>query len=338
MTLEWVPPGTSQGIALRDDLVRLYGTTYSTVEYFDIFHCKKVSDCWLLRMSDAGELKHVLVVSPANEETVVLNEMISLERSELELLSDAVFEKFPAPRLSINRIRISGGTSFLLGRRGFRFQTINDAVLGLPRTAHDYRQMLGSQTRKHITYYLNRLRKAFPDFRTAFVAAGDVSAEHIDRIVEMNRGRLRSKGGQSSIDRDYEERLLALARAHGVLCICYANGKIIAGSICTKVGNDAYLHVIAHDVEYDGFNAGQVCLYNSILYLLEMNCARFHMLWGRSEYKYRFGARDENLVFFRMYRSGLRLAGGICAFVLGRETRRLLNIPAKAIRKVARHG
>jgi CelD/BcsL family acetyltransferase involved in cellulose biosynthesis len=338
VNIEWVPPGGSRTETVRDDLLRLYASTYSTAEYFDIFHGRNVNDCWLLRVSSAGELKHLLVLSPDAGSVTLLNEMITVEKEDLDQVAAAVFAQFPsARRFSVNRTRLHGAESSP-GRRGFRHQGINDAVLDLPATAEAYRQLLGSQTRKHVAYYHNRLRKSFPDFQIDFICASGVSAEHIGRIVEMNRGRLKSKGGRSGIDESYEKRLLFLARAYGFLCICRADGKTIAGSICTKAGPEAYLHVIAHDPVYDKYNAGQVCLFNSIIHLVEDGCTRFHMLWGHSEYKYRFGAKDEDLGFYWIYRSSFLRTGAVAAFMLGSAVKRIMSLPVRVFRKVAGNG
>ena len=327
-----VPPG-AQIPDVHGELVRLYQSSYSTAQYFEIFHGRKIEDCWVLKLSLRDEPKHLLAFFRDGNELVQLNEMAAFDTDQLQHSIDAAFEEFPdVDRLVMNRLRILDDGLRPSRLNAVRIQTMNDAVLSLPESPELYREKLGSQTRKHISYYHNRIRKSFPDFQVNFILAQDILPEHVHAVVEMNRRRVRFKGEEPSIDEEYERRLYALARCFGLLCLCTAGGTAIAGSLCFRTGKEANLHILSHEPDFNRFNPGQICLYNTITRLIGEGYTRFHMLWGQSEYKYRFGANDENLLFMRVYRSKFQAVGGQISFTIKITLSTLLGFAGKAWR------
>ncbi len=57
--------------------------------------------------------------------------------------------------------------------------------------------------------------------------------------------------------------------------------KIVAGCVGFMLGENYYLSKIAHDIEYNKYNLGNVVLLESIKFCIENGVKKFHFLWGR---------------------------------------------------------
>jgi CelD/BcsL family acetyltransferase involved in cellulose biosynthesis len=235
------------------------------------------------------------------KEITVLNELVEIGQEYLQYFSDAVFSRYP--RISVINCNCLTGRPPDLSypRRVWRLS--HDIAIPLPSTFEAYHVRLGKQTQKHIRYYLNRLQREFHDFAFHVATAHEIDPAVIGRIVEMNRLRMKNKNVRSGFSTVFEKRIIEFCKYYGVVSTVSIKGRIVAGAVSYAVGNQSYLEVIAHDPEYNKYNAGQVCLYLTVKHMVESGGASFHLLWGENEYKYRFLGVKEDLYFMSIYRS-----------------------------------
>lgn len=60
--------------------------------------------------------------------------------------------------------------------------------------------------------------------------------------------------------------------------------------LTSSIGEDFYLHKIAHDNKFSRYNLGQIALLKLIELLINFRVKRFHFLWSKGvDYKIRFG-------------------------------------------------
>ena len=77
---------------------------------------------------------------------------------------------------------------------------------------------------------------------------------------------------------------------NGLIYKVVIDGKTIAGCIGELIGEDFYLHKIAHDNKFSRYNLGQIALLKLIEQLINFRVKRFHFLWSKGvDYKIRFG-------------------------------------------------
>jgi hypothetical protein len=121
-------------------------------------------------------------------------------------------------------------------------------------------------------------------------------------VVRLNHLRMSSKGRISGMDEPYISSLTTLSRSHGVACIATEGSTIVAGTLCTQVGNGWTLHVIAHDPRFNHVRLGLLCLLKTVEEAIGSGAVRFNFLWGASDYKVLFGGKVVALRARRYYR------------------------------------
>ena len=284
-------------------LAEIYESPYSVLEYFQIYGKSNGKRLKTLYLFENDLLKHILVFIINKNKAILLNELFKIEANDILKISQILFDKYPnLNKINVNRFAANTSDKF------FKFPclittAINNAILQLPETINGYLDALGKQTKKHIQYYVNRINKSYSNFSFEIFETNNIFDKTIARIIEMNRNRITHKGKKNGIDSLYESRIIQFSKIYGLVGICKVDDAIIAGTLCYKINRNAFLPVIAHDDNYNKYNAGQICLFLTIQHLINSKIAFFHMLWGRSEYKYRFGAKDDNLYFLTIYKS-----------------------------------
>jgi hypothetical protein len=112
-----------------------------------------------------------------------------------------------------------------------------------------------------------------------------------------------SKSKVSSNDDEELERIVAMAKESGVVCVATIDGRICAGVINYRLGTDFFMPVIAHDAQYNEYRLGTICCFLSVCECIARGCKAYHFMWGRYEYKYRLGGIQRDLDHLVVYRS-----------------------------------
>ncbi|MDR2038776.1 MAG: GNAT family N-acetyltransferase [Bacteroidales bacterium] len=288
---------------LETKLKTLYQTPHSDMVYLNMYdHSISQENCRKLFIYEDNALKQLLLFKyEGNESSVtILNTSFTISSLEIKYISNVIFYEFSTVGKVIFQTLFLDCTGKI--EMTVYEKTLYDAIMDLPASMDVYMKSLGTQTRKHVKYYQNRIQKDFPGFNISFQEGEDIKSGQIARIVDMNRDRMKSKGKKSGIDEIQQEYIYQYAQINGMLCLCTVDEEIIGGTINTIIGEHAYLHVIAHDNQYNKYNTGQVALVNTVQYLIGKNVKHFHLFWGEYDYKYRFLCKNHDLYDITVYR------------------------------------
>lgn len=286
------------------ELARLYKNVFSSVARFvamdELAHaCAYVA-------SEHGEVTCLLLFRREAGTVRVLNEVIAIDENEVRRFSGTVFTVFPSVALiSFRAIRAD------IRQLPFPYQQFNcleDIVLDLPGTADAYFSSLGKNMRASLKRYQKKIAADLPGFHYSIGPGRDASPQQLAAIVALSSARMASKKQVSAHTDDKTAQLIRLAKACGVVVVASIDDKVCAGVICTEVGGNFFMHVVAHDPAYDGYRIGKLCCYLSICDAIARGGKEYHFLWGRYEYKYRLLGVQRELDRLVVYRSRLRMA------------------------------
>lgn len=170
-------------------------------------------------------------------------------------------------------------------------RSADDYCIELPASVEEYLSRLGSKTRKHLPYYLRRLKREWEkEWRVEQTSGLRITKESYGDLLALNRLRMDRKGRRSLWTEKLAEHRWGLASEFGSLKSIHYRDRFVAGTLSFVYGKDAFLVVIAHDPEHDRLNLGNVCLWLTIEDLIARGITRYHLLWGNSPYKEQFGA------------------------------------------------
>jgi hypothetical protein len=171
-----------------------------------------------------------------------------------------------------------------------------DHSIELPVTASDYLRSLGSTTRKHLPYYLRRLKKEWGgDWRAEHASGSGIAKQSYLDVLALNRLRMDRKRKQSLWTDELAEHRWELVSEMGSLGMILHKDRVVAGTLSFVYGDEAFLVVIAHDPQHDRLNLGNICLWLTIEDLIARRFRRYQLLWGNSQYKEQFGAVEHPL-------------------------------------------
>ena len=117
-------------------------------------------------------------------------------------------------------------------------------------------------------------------------------------IYQLNNSRCESKGFSATA----RDEWIYIAMKCGVILYYKLNDVVIAETILTVVDGQAFLHTIAHAPQFNKYNVGNLILQDTIKYMWEQNVKTIHFLWGYSDYKVRFLAKEECLYDVLVYK------------------------------------
>jgi hypothetical protein len=284
-------------------LERLYGNLFSSLAYYRAFGGADQASSYVVR--DGKAIVCLWLFHRHRNAVRVINEGIRLEQDELMRFASYIFSRYPAVNLiSFHAVRPQLADLPLPHQR---FNCLEDMVLTLPSSADAYLASLGRSTRSYIHRYLNKLKRDFPTFRFRALAAGDIEAGDVRRIIGLNRLRMASKGAESRNDDDTMRRIERLAGECGLMGVIMLDGRICAGSINYRVGANYFLETLAHDSAYDDYRLGTLCCFLTICECIERGGNEYHFLWGQDEYKTRLLGVQRDLDDLVIYRSRLHM-------------------------------
>lgn len=167
----------------------------------------------------------------------------------------------------------------------------DDHCIDLPASADNYIKSLGSQTRKHLPYYLRRLKKEWGySWQVEIAAENQIAKKSYRDLLLLNALRMDRKKRRSLWTWEIAEHRWPLVCRNGLLASILREGRLVAGTLSFTYGSQAYLTVIAHDPDEDRLNLGNICLWFTIEHLIAKRFQSYHLLWGNSPYKKQFGA------------------------------------------------
>lgn len=236
-------------------------------------------------------LKDIFPISYNTKEKYVKIEnkfYLDLENKELEALLSFLFKEY-----GVSNVKVSG--IFKIDNIQIRYPNISlsdnvDNIAELPSTFKEYIDSLGKQTKKHAKYYLGRIQREFPNLEYESCQGTDFSFEDYNIITELSKERMESKYLKYNLTENEDYKRYKACSQNGIIFKVCINGEIKAGCVGEFMGEDFYLHKIAHDNKFSRYNLGQIALLKLIELLIEYREKRFHFLWSKGvDYKIRFG-------------------------------------------------
>lgn len=308
-------------------LDRLYGSIYSSLDHFQVG--KELDDVstWVSRRS--GEVRSLLLYRRVDRRVHVLNQLVCLDADELQQFAATLFER----DASLSAIVL---TAVKTDSRRLRFPVqryifTEDIVADLPATSERFMASLGRNMRETVNRHMRRLQRAHPTFRFESRIDGDIDAAGARELFRLHQARMITKNKQSDIDEAEFGRILAVLRRRGLMTIASIDGRICGGLMCWRAGSEYFMRIIAHDPAWDDYRLGTLCCWLTMKQCIAMGGTRFHFLFGRNEYKYRFlgvGRPYDMLVIYRSRTAMLRNAASACRTAwqgLNREARTWLQ-------------
>ncbi len=282
----------------------LVDTPFACLAFTRAFRSEIISQLRHAVVHNGGQLVGILSFYRRGDVLVVVNRLVRLTDEVLEACAAAMFQENPtAQSIEINDLYSEEMQWSAARLRSLTWRTIDCVAAVLPRSYAEYLANFGAATRKNLRYCARRLEREAPGLKFRVHRREEITAEMVEAIVQLNHRRMAFKSKASGIDKLYTARLAALMRSHGVACVAADGSIIVAGTLCTEVGNGWTLHVIAHEPRFNHVRLGLLCLLRTMEAAIGSGARRFSFLWGVGEYKLLFGGKLGTLRARRYYRS-----------------------------------
>jgi CelD/BcsL family acetyltransferase involved in cellulose biosynthesis len=283
------------------EIDRLYGHLFCSLSYFEVAKQLDGASTYVARRS--GKAIAVLLYTRTEREVTVISEYAALPEEEVRRFAYFMFATFASVSMvSFRKIRAELHS---LDRPWHAVACTEDMVIELPRTVEEYEAAVGKNMRRNIKRYGNALAKDFPSFSYRVLLAEEITEQHVRDIVALSCTRMKSK---NIVPRFTEEEIAWIARFAkqcGMVGVVTIEGRICAGAIGFRIGDNYAMHVIAHDQRYNDYSLGILCYYRTVCEGIVRGGRRFHLLQGQYGYKHRLLARRQDIVSLDIYRNRL---------------------------------
>ncbi|CAN5494102.1 hypothetical protein BH11PSE11_BH11PSE11_30370 [soil metagenome] len=285
------------------EMSRLYESLYSSLTQLRLDSGLDKVSTYVVRRG--SEIVTVFLYRKEGRLLKVMNEVIRIAHDDIGRFADYVFATFNevqvisfcAIQTDVSRLRYSNQ----------RLDYLEDIVATLPGDADEYLANLGKKTRSNLRRYLKMIKQDFPSFRFDAYENGAVEEEHIREIMAMY-GRKMAVKNKSFVILEVEiQRLIQLATANGLVGVVTIDGRVCAGTIACRVGDNFFLRILTHDADFNKYSLGTLCCYLTIAESIRRGAREFHFLWGESEYKYLLSGVRRDLDYVAVFRSRLQL-------------------------------
>lgn len=284
---------------IEEALERLYGNYYSSLNHFVV--AGKIARASSYVERENGTVVSLILFRRDLHTLTVLNEVISLTENQIERFTQNMFRQYPEVKVII--FYAIGST---ITRLAYPYQQLNyleDIVVNLPASEDQFFSNLSKGTRRNLRRYQKKLENNFPAASYDIWVDEEIREQDIHEIANLNRSRMSEKNKLSLISEDVERNLFEQARKSGLVCTITIDGRVCAGAICFRTGNNYFLTVIAHDSRFDAYSLGCLCCTHLICRCIANAGREFHFLWGRYEYKFTLSGVQLDLNHVLIYRS-----------------------------------
>ncbi len=283
--------------SLTDALPGLYSSVFCLIEYVELFDRPANLNACVL-----DDPPHVVLFTVRGRDAVILNRVFDIGASAARRVCESIFRALPkVRRVRVRHFKLDPADIGLASRT---MSTGDDLVVSLPSSLEEYkREAVGRKTFKQLRNYTNRLSRELPGFTFEVRETTAIDDELVSQVVGFNRVRMIVKGTTSEIDEAYEQRLQKMLSGYGFAGILQADGRVVAGELCTKVGASYYVHVGAFDQTYAELHVGLLCAFLTVCAALERGGLEYHLLWGNSLHKRQLGCRPLPLYAASLYRN-----------------------------------
>lgn len=286
------------------EIDRLYGHLFCSLSYFEMARQAEGASTYVAWKN--GNPISVLLYTCTAHEVIVINEYASLAEEEIQRFASFMFSAFATVwMISFKKIQTDVRS---LDRPCHAIACTEDMVISLPPTVKEYETAVGKNMRRNIKRYTSALEKDFPTWRYRVCLGNEVGEQEIRDIIALSCIRMKSKNIVPRFTEEETQWIVDFAKRCGLVGVMTIDGKVCAGAIGFRIGDNYAMHVIAHDTKYNGYSLGILCYYRTICEGIVRGGKRFHLLQGQYEYKYRLLARRQDIVSLDIYRSQVHAA------------------------------
>ncbi len=279
----------------------LYGSLYASLPQLSLGELRDVST-YADRTSEG--LRALFLYTCRRRAARVLNEGMQLSASTIERFARRLFERFAdLARVDFHAVQCNDPQIAFHACQTCRFTLDEDIVIDLPATEAAYLADLGKSTRKTLRQNLARAA----GLTHAVLPGAAVDAALVDQIIGFNHARLAARRRRSALDATAARQLHALVSANGMAGIVHMQGQLCAGTLASRVGDDVYSLVNAHDPAFDSLGMGNLSRHLMIIAAIRSGARRFHLLGGNFSSKRACGAKRRTLQHLVVYRNRWRM-------------------------------
>jgi hypothetical protein len=296
---------------LRKALDTLYGNTFcSPIRFLDETSDSAIS---AIVFQNEESIRQVFLIAKTGPKITVLNELFTLPAFDLEQFVRHVFERWDDVSCVIFGAICVDNLSLPYPYQ--RFNKTEDIAASLPPDVAAYQSMLSKNTWGALRRYQKKLEKDHPDMKFETYERDQATSPLIDQIITLSKARITKKRQVPTHSDASISELKRLVAEYGVTLVARIGDKLCGGVICTKIQDQVYMHVIAHDLIYDNLRLGKICCFLSICDAIKRGNATYHMLSGEFDYKYQFLGKRREYDRIAIYRSYNGLIENIFEYV-----------------------
>jgi hypothetical protein len=293
-------------------LDKLYGSMYASWRHLQLCEADRpLPYAWVAWHQ--GEVAAALLFRIEPSRVLVLTEMMTIDGSMLDAFCRTVYDRYPQVSVIVlNAVHVSSRN----GHRQCSWPSLSyafseDYVIDLPANVDAYRALLGRSTRKTIKGYGNRIERELPGLQWECHAAGSMSLLEqrllVRTLQRYKRDSMQARGKQAAIDNRDTARLLMLARECGMFGIARVDGRVVAGSLACRFGDQYVMLLSAADPALAHLRLGFLACYWSVCDCISRQARACHLLWGRYDYKVQLLGRLLELRRVQIHRSRLSM-------------------------------
>lgn len=290
-------------------LERLYGSMYASLRHLQLCEATRpLPHTWIGYRR--GEIMGVLLFRMRGVQAIVLTEMFALTTDVAEEFCRALFSRFAYARsVCLNAVMLPAPLSRLAALQAAFSENY---VIALPAEVDAYFAALGKSTRKTLRGYSNRLQRELPGLRWEVRPASALRADELRRLLRQlqtfKRDSLAARGKRAELSRRDAARLLALVSERGLVGIATVDGRIRAGALSCRFGDNYVMLLAAADPALESYRVGMLCCYWAICDCIRAGARECHLLWGRYQYKRQLLGVPQPLHRVLVFRSPLQMA------------------------------
>jgi hypothetical protein len=219
----------------------------------------------------------------------VANEVIALSSDVIERFSNDIFSNYPSIQfIRLHAIKLQ---SSLKNSMAFKSEFSEDYVLPIPASKECWLASLSARTRERLRLHVRQATNERNGISLHISQRNEIDESDVRYLLKLNHDRMQKKGKSYGISAYEEDQLCRQTKIVGYLFLLKKNEQICAGLLCSVVGSNIYMHVLAHDTKYDAMRLGWVCCYQAVEHLISEGFQQIHFLWGHYEYKRKMGAK-----------------------------------------------
>ncbi len=289
-------------------LERLYGSMYASLRHLQLCEAAQpLPHSWVAYRR--GEIIGVLLFRMRGVQAVVLTEMFALSAEVAEEFCRALFSRFAyAQSVCFNAVVLPAPLPRLPAQTAAFSENY---VITLPDSVDRYLAALGKSTRRTLRGYGNRLQRELPGLRWEARPASELRADELRRLVRQlqafKRDSMAARGKRAELSLRDTARLLALVSERGIVGTASADGRLCAGSLACRFGDNYVMLLAAADPALESYRLGMLCCYWSVCDCVRDGARECHLLWGRYQYKRQLLGVPHALHRVLVYRSLLRM-------------------------------